>query len=98
MWFPLTNNCGGDDDDDEAPQSPTLQKQGDDVDSDFASGFTWKVFLMGYGFGTIFGLLMGLLVFSIGKPKWFVRITEGNQHKKSNRRNKSNQRGHVRRS
>ena len=41
------------------------------------SGFTWKAVAKGYGWGVVFGLIMGCLVFKIGKPEWLVRMVEG---------------------
>ena len=35
---------------------------------------------MGYGCGVIFGMLMGYLMFKIGKPKWIVRMVMLEQH------------------
>ncbi|GLT26517.1 hypothetical protein SLA2020_015770 [Shorea laevis] len=39
--------------------------------------FGWKVVVLGYGCGVVFGLLMGYLVFQTGKPKWFVSLFDG---------------------
>ncbi|GKV49132.1 hypothetical protein SLEP1_g55898 [Rubroshorea leprosula] len=39
--------------------------------------FDWRVVVLGYGCGVVFGLLMGYLVFRIGKPKWFVSLFDG---------------------
>ncbi|GKV47846.1 hypothetical protein SLEP1_g54705 [Rubroshorea leprosula] len=39
--------------------------------------FGWRVVVLGYGCGVIFGLLMGYLVFRTGKPKWFVSLFDG---------------------
>ena len=53
-------------------------------DSGAEKGFiSWKVVAMGYGCGIIFGLSMGYIVFTTGKPKWFVKLVEGDQTKKS---------------
>ncbi|KAM7481514.1 hypothetical protein LguiB_006097 [Lonicera macranthoides] len=75
--FPLLKDCGGD----ETPhqRSPTNLQQDDD--SDFESGFTWKVVCLGYGCGTIFGLVMGYLMFLIGKPKRLTGLVEKYQYK-----------------
>ncbi|GLT40075.1 hypothetical protein SLA2020_142330 [Shorea laevis] len=37
----------------------------------------WRVVVLGYGCGVVFGLLMGYLVFRTGKPKWFVSLFDG---------------------
>ncbi|GLT47988.1 hypothetical protein SLA2020_216330 [Shorea laevis] len=39
--------------------------------------FGWRVVVLGYGCGVVFGLLMGYLVFQTGKPKWFVSLFDG---------------------
>ncbi|GLT30017.1 hypothetical protein SLA2020_048420 [Shorea laevis] len=39
--------------------------------------FGWRVVVLGYGCGLVFGLLMGYLVFRTGKPKWFVSLFDG---------------------
>ncbi|GLT40070.1 hypothetical protein SLA2020_142280 [Shorea laevis] len=39
--------------------------------------FGWRVVVLGYGCGVVFGLLMGYLVFRTGKPKWFVSLFDG---------------------
>ncbi|GLT59252.1 hypothetical protein SLA2020_320820 [Shorea laevis] len=39
--------------------------------------FGWRVVVLGYGYGVVFGLLMGYLVFRTGKPKWFVFLFDG---------------------
>ncbi|XP_052486439.1 receptor-like protein 9DC3 [Gossypium raimondii] len=48
--------------------------------------FGWKVVLIGYGCGVVFGMFVGYVVFQTGKPKWLVNLVE-NQHEKSRRRN-----------
>ena len=35
---------------------------------------------MGYGCGVIFGILIGYLMFKIGKPKWILRMVRLEQH------------------
>ncbi|GLU17249.1 hypothetical protein SLE2022_336330 [Rubroshorea leprosula] len=37
----------------------------------------WRVVVLGYGCGVVFGLLMGYLIFRTGKPKWFVSLFDG---------------------
>ncbi|KAJ0470886.1 putative leucine-rich repeat-containing, plant-type, leucine-rich repeat domain superfamily [Helianthus annuus] len=62
--FPLPKRCR------EHLQKP--QPEGD-VDEE-ESGFTWKVVMMGYGCGTFLGFVLGLLMLSAGRPKWFIAI------------------------
>ena len=87
--FPLTKTCG--DDKGQQPQ-PTSTIQEDDFG--FENGFHWKVVLLGYGCGFMFGLGMGYLVFSCGRPKWLVNMVYGEQRNKV-RRSKKNARGRV---
>ncbi|KAK2980993.1 hypothetical protein RJ640_023319 [Escallonia rubra] len=77
--FPLSLSCG----DNETQKQPPLQQEDD---SDFWSGFTWQVVLMGYGCGMVLGLLMGYLMFLIGKPKLFTGLVGGETRRKANRR------------
>ncbi|KAH0645790.1 hypothetical protein KY290_034595 [Solanum tuberosum] len=69
--FPLSKECGN------KNESP-LEHDDDDDDDDsfFMSGFTWEAVVIGYGCGMIFGLLMGGLMFLLGKPKWYVNFAE----------------------
>lgn len=78
--FPLPKHCG-------RPSSPPLE-----VDEDSESGFTWEVVMLGYGCGTLLGLVMGYIMFSTGKPKWFNAIANAGGHMIQTRRNK---RSHV---
>ncbi|KAL7193600.1 hypothetical protein ACSBR2_025244 [Camellia fascicularis] len=86
--LPLSKECG----DSKTPQlhsTPMLHKEDDPT---FASEFNWKVVGMGYGCGMVLGLVMGYLMFLIGKPKWFVRIAEGERYNKGRRSHKSGNR------
>ncbi|PSR84536.1 Receptor-like protein [Actinidia chinensis var. chinensis] len=69
--FPLSRECG----DNQAQVLSRVVCQQED-DSDFASGFTWKVVVMGYGCGMALGLFVGYFMFLTGRPKFFVRIVE----------------------
>ena len=84
--FPMKKSCGNDE---EQPPPPSSITQEDDFK--FANGFHWKIVLFGYGCGFIFGLGLGYLVFSSGKPKWLVNIVYGKRHYKL-RRSKKNAR------
>ncbi|OMO92682.1 hypothetical protein COLO4_17410 [Corchorus olitorius] len=59
--------------------------------------FGWKVVLLGYGCGFIFGLIIGYMVFTTGKPQWVVRLVEGNQPRKQRRSKQGGGRLHRRR-
>ncbi|XP_050279476.1 receptor-like protein 6 [Quercus robur] len=78
--FPMTKACGNDEGQQPSPSS-TLQED----DFEFENGFHWKVVLLGYGCGFMFGLGLGYLVFSSGKPKWLVNIVYGGRHNKLQR-------------
>ncbi|KAI7737354.1 hypothetical protein M8C21_028817 [Ambrosia artemisiifolia] len=64
---PLPKKCG------EHLQKPQLEGNGD---GEKENGFTWKVMVMGYGCGTLLGIVLGYLMLSTGKPKWFNAIVK----------------------
>ncbi|KAI9186709.1 hypothetical protein LWI28_020022 [Acer negundo] len=47
----------------------------------------WKIIMAGYGTGAVIGLFIGYIVFSTGKPRWFVSKIEGKQSKRGTRMN-----------
>ncbi|XP_031276222.1 receptor-like protein 9DC3 [Pistacia vera] len=65
----LSKKCGND-----VPSSPipSIYHEGDDD----SSWFDWKIVLMGYGSGLVIGLSIGYIVFTTGKPLWFVLVVE----------------------
>ncbi|KAG4213232.1 hypothetical protein ERO13_A01G041966v2 [Gossypium hirsutum] len=63
----------------ETPQPPQQNVSGSIIE------FGWQVVLLGYGCGVIFGLIMGYIVFSIGKPQWLVMLAEQIQPRKLKR-------------
>ncbi|KAL9346140.1 hypothetical protein Peur_060993 [Populus x canadensis] len=63
--YPLSVKCSND----VTPQPPPFQEK-----EDLASLFNWKFAMIGYGCGLLVGLIMGFIVFSTGKPQWFVRM------------------------
>ncbi|XP_021287623.1 receptor-like protein 12 [Herrania umbratica] len=70
--LPLSKNCS--DEQILIPQSTKFDEDGDTMN--------WKFsILMGYGCGLVFGLSMGYVVFTTGKPQWLVRIFERGQQK-----------------
>jgi hypothetical protein len=80
----LTKACG-DDNGQLPPPSSTIQED----DFEFENGFHWKVVLLGYGCGFMFGLGMGYLVLSSEKPKWLVNIVYGDRRNKVQRSKKN---------
>ncbi|PON31751.1 LRR domain containing protein [Parasponia andersonii] len=68
--FPLSRTCDEETDLQNSPP-PTLEQEDD---SEITNGMTWKVVLMGYGCGLVFGILMGYLkFFSNGKASWLFK-------------------------
>ncbi|KAJ0705284.1 putative leucine-rich repeat domain superfamily [Helianthus annuus] len=76
--LPLTKKCG------EHPHEPQLEGDGDEEES----GFTWKVVVMGYGCGTLLGMVLGYIMLTTGRPKWFNAIADVANHMILNRQNK----------
>ncbi|GJW57061.1 kinase-like domain-containing protein [Tanacetum coccineum] len=79
--FPLSNKC-------EHLSSVHVFGDGDDEESD-EIGCTWKVVMLGYGCGILVGLVMGNIMLSTRKVKWFNAIanaTESLVLKKKRRR------------
>ncbi|GLU17276.1 hypothetical protein SLE2022_336560 [Rubroshorea leprosula] len=64
--FPLSKSCDG------IGTLPSSFQEKDEL-----WRFGWRVVVLGYGCGVVFGLLMGYLVFRTGKPKWFVSLFDG---------------------
>ncbi|TYI31790.1 hypothetical protein ES332_A04G009500v1 [Gossypium tomentosum] len=75
--FPVSKGCNII----EPPPPNVLEKDGSK--SNFAFG--WKMALIGYGCGVVFGIFVGYVVFQTGKPKWLVNLVE-NQHEKRRKR------------
>ncbi|XVF65056.1 hypothetical protein PTKIN_Ptkin09bG0215800 [Pterospermum kingtungense] len=70
--FPLSKSCGNNQD----VESPPTKSD------DTGKELNWKFsILMGYGCGLVFGLSMGYVVFTTGKPFWLIQIIERVQHK-----------------
>jgi hypothetical protein len=67
--FPLTKACGNVEGQ-QLPPASTIQED----DFGFKNGFHWKVILLGYKCGFMFGLGMGYLVFLSEKTKWLVNM------------------------
>ena len=57
----------------------------------------WKVVLIGYGCGVVFGMSVGYVVFQTGKPKWLVNLVEIQHEKKRRRKSKDGSRSNGRR-
>ena len=73
--FPLSKMCNNH----EAKNPPLLTSQQEDK-LELENGFSWQAVSMGYGCGVLLGMLMGYLMFKIGKPKWIVRMVKLEQH------------------
>ena len=85
----MTKTCGNDE-----GQHPPLSLTIQENDFEFANGFNWKVVLLGYGCGFMFGLGMGYLVFSSEKSNWLVNSVYGKQRNKV-WRSKKNAHGRI---
>ncbi|PWA59961.1 leucine-rich repeat protein [Artemisia annua] len=70
----------------ENPSTPNVKVDGDEEDED--SRFTWKVVMLGYGCGTFLGLVLGYLMMSTGRPKWFNANVDAIERMIHRRRNK----------
>ncbi|GJR17499.1 leucine-rich repeat-containing protein [Tanacetum coccineum] len=62
----------------EHQSSPKVEDDGG-YDDEEDSGFTWKVVTLGYGCGTLVGLVTGYLMLSTRKVKWFNAIADAAQ-------------------
>ncbi|GKC12407.1 leucine-rich repeat-containing protein [Tanacetum coccineum] len=66
--FPLPKKCS---------HKPQLEEHENHEEK---SGFTWEVVTLGYGCGTLLGLVMGYLMLSTRKVKWFNLIADAGEH------------------
>ncbi|GJY76524.1 leucine-rich repeat-containing protein [Tanacetum coccineum] len=64
---PLPKKCS------EPSHEPQLESDEGDAGE---SGFTWEVVMLGYGCGTVLGLVMGYFMLSTRKVKWFNAIAD----------------------
>ncbi|KAM0023595.1 putative leucine-rich repeat-containing, plant-type, leucine-rich repeat domain superfamily [Helianthus debilis subsp. tardiflorus] len=76
--LPLTKKCS------EHPHELQLEGDGDEEES----GFTWKVVMMGYGCGVLIGIVLGYIMLSTRRPKWFNAIADTAEHMALKRQNK----------
>ncbi|XVF78272.1 hypothetical protein PTKIN_Ptkin14bG0118300 [Pterospermum kingtungense] len=75
--FPLSTSCSNN-----GKLKPTP------TEDQLIRGFNWKTaMLMGYGCGLVFGLSMGYIIFTTGKPWLFVRVVERVEKKYAKREN-----------
>ncbi|KAL7249438.1 hypothetical protein ACSBR1_011599 [Camellia fascicularis] len=74
--FPLSRKCK------ELQPLPPLPTLHQDKNSDRSIEFSWKVIVMGYGCGFVFGMVIGYLMFVTRKPEWLMKTVEGKQYKK----------------
>nr|GEX12822.1 leucine-rich repeat-containing protein [Tanacetum cinerariifolium] len=61
----------------EQTRKPQLEAHGNHEEK---SGFTWEVVTLGYGCGTLLGLVMGYLMLSTRRVKWFNTIADAGEH------------------
>ncbi|XVF18326.1 hypothetical protein REPUB_Repub11eG0012000 [Reevesia pubescens] len=89
--FPLSKKCNQNETQ-QPPPSPSFAREQNVSGSKIRFG--WKVVLLGYGCGVIFGLVTGYLVFSTGKPQWLVKLVGGDQPRRKLKRSKNSRRRH----
>ncbi|XP_028800288.1 receptor-like protein 9DC3 [Neltuma alba] len=77
--FPLSKACNHDEGKLPQPTSSSNDK----------FGFGWKPVAMGYACGMVFGILIGQVVFLIGKPKGLVRIFQARPKKQAKKKKKT---------
>ncbi|KAI7737359.1 hypothetical protein M8C21_028822 [Ambrosia artemisiifolia] len=78
--LPLPNKCG------ENLQKPQLEGNGDGEEE--GNLLTWKEVVLGYGCGALLGIILGYLMLSTGRPKWFNAIVDEAEHMIMKRQNK----------
>ncbi|KAH1121291.1 hypothetical protein J1N35_004451 [Gossypium stocksii] len=61
------------------PPAPWMNSHEDDGSK---LEFGWKVVAIGYGFGFIFGAVIGCACLRTGKPKWFVTLFEARRRRR----------------
>ncbi|TYI85369.1 hypothetical protein E1A91_D05G436600v1 [Gossypium mustelinum] len=92
--FPVSKGCNIIE---PAPPNPAppnvLETDGSKSNIDFG----WKVVLIGYRCGVVFGMSVGYVVFQTGKPKWLVNLVENQQEKRRRRKSKKGNRSNRRR-
>ncbi|XP_019152022.1 PREDICTED: receptor like protein 30-like [Ipomoea nil] len=70
--YPMTKDCGNG----VSSQSPTLEVLHQEDNVSILDGCTWKVVLLGYGCGGVFGMVMGGLMLLTRKPYWITKFVE----------------------
>ncbi|GKA89058.1 leucine-rich repeat-containing protein [Tanacetum coccineum] len=69
--YPLPKKCS-----EYTHNKPQLEARKDQEEK---SGFTWEVVMLGYGCGTLLGLVMGYFMLSTRKVKWFNAFADAAQ-------------------
>jgi hypothetical protein len=77
--LPLSKSCKNDEN---RPSHSTSEDEDEEK-----SGFGWKAVAIGYACGAIFGLVLGYIVFFVGKPRWLLRLVEQMFNMRLKRRN-----------
>ncbi|GMJ01499.1 hypothetical protein like AT2G15042 [Hibiscus trionum] len=67
--LPLSKQCNNHGE--AEPQAPSVAEHEDSQVPKF-----WQVVMMGYGIGVVLGLSLGYIVFTTGRPWWFVSMVE----------------------
>ncbi|KAE8702186.1 putative Leucine-rich repeat protein kinase family protein [Hibiscus syriacus] len=77
--FPLSKKCGNDVGS-ESPPSTIAE------DHESETALFWSITAMGYGCGLVFGLSMGYVFFTTGRPRWLAKMIKRNPQKRSRTR------------
>ncbi|XVF18865.1 hypothetical protein REPUB_Repub11eG0060000 [Reevesia pubescens] len=67
--LPISRGCSSNE---PPPPPPLMNSNKDDNGSMFEFG--WKIVVIGYGFGFIFGVAIGYVALRMGKPKWLMNL------------------------
>ncbi|KAL4271202.1 hypothetical protein GQ457_13G004440 [Hibiscus cannabinus] len=65
--FPVSKTCG---------QSEPPPATFDEQEADSAFGLDWKIVVIGYGCGVVFGFSAGYIMMATGKPKWLAGMIQ----------------------
>uniref|UniRef100_A0A2K1Y716 Leucine-rich repeat-containing N-terminal plant-type domain-containing protein n=1 Tax=Populus trichocarpa TaxID=3694 RepID=A0A2K1Y716_POPTR len=91
--FPMPEECSNG----EAPPLPSSNFIVGDDSTLLEDGFGWKAVAIGYGFGFMFGVIMGYVVFKTRRPAWFLKMVEDQWSLNASRTKKNASRNGARR-
>jgi hypothetical protein len=91
--FPMPEECSND----EAPPLPSSNFIAGDDSTLLEDGFGWKAVAIGYGWGFMFGVIIGYVVFKTRRPAWFLKMVEDQWSLNASRTKKNASRNGARR-